>query len=496
MGKILRAFDRALKEIGASHTSLAAGTWGFEFLPAADRFFPADVMLIGLDYDVLLEKPQLGEAASRASLREVGGHRPIIPIVWGHHDDGHYLGRSYMPLPEFASKLDDAKAAGFGIIHWTTRPLDLYFDSLAQQVWENTKDEPLRETCRKFAADWFGAQNREVMGEYLELLITGAPQFGRETSDWLIDRRLTNITEVITGCRARLAMLDKASIVGLLSEQQQRLDYQRGLEEFIAAFYEAHGYFQDSQDLLTQGDVVGARKLIAKCHPEKVIEQFARFSSIGGITRGEQGLVVSLNTRWLSHIVSLRQSLGIEPVRINFALTSHDLLAQQRGTYSFRFGPEHDLWETWGEEETGAKVVSLPPLSFPTTNATLPVAWNDICRTGIEINKLTTLLLRPIMAGDNRGLEKLLSAGDYRLHLLVVDPDSTASGQGLFEFKVANLPADRVDVFSRAGGINRIVELVYPVTLRSPSTVEVTLTPMQGKAVICGAVVEPIKKSP
>ena len=491
VGKIVRAFERALKDCHATGTQVAAGTWGFEFLPAADRFFPADVPLIGLDYDVLHDKPQLGDAGSRAELRETGSHRPVIPVVWAHHDDGRYLGRPFTPLPEFAAKLDDAKAAGFGIIHWTTRPLDLYFESLAKQVWKNTEDQPLRETCRDFAADSFGRQNREVMGKYLEAWIAGAPQFGRETSDWFIDRQLTNLTEVITGCRARLALIDQAQTAGLLPEQQRRLDYQRGLEEFIAAFYAAHGYFQDSQELLKAGDTAGSRALMARCHPEKVVEQFARFSSIGGITRGEQGLVVSLNTRWLSHIVSHRQALGLEPVRINFAPTSHDLLAQARGTYTFHFGPDHDLWETWGEKETGAAVKNFPPAPPAVKDESVPAAWSEIGHGGIEITQPVTLTLSPIMAGDNRGREKSLAAGDYLLRLLLRDPGATAAGQRVFEVKVADLPADRVDIFSCGGGAGRMVKLTYPVTLKSAGAVALTLMPVTGNAILCGAVLEP-----
>jgi len=485
VGKIVRAFERALRDCHATRTRVAAGTWGFEFLPAADRFFPADVPLIGLDYDVILEKPQLGEAVSRAPLREIGAHRPVIPVVWAHHDDGHYIGRPYTPLPEFASKLADAKAAGFGIIHWTTRPLDLYFDSLAKQVWDHTKDQPLRETCRHFAADWFGAQNRDVMREYLQAWITGAPRFGRDTSDRFIDRQLTNITEVIAGCRARLALIDRAQTPGLTPEQQQRLDYQRGLEGFIAAFHEAHGYFQDAQDLLKKGDATGARMLIARCQPGKVIEQFARFSSIGGITRGEQGLIVSLNTRWLSHIVGLRQALGLEAVRIRFAPTSHDMLAQARGTYTFHFGSDQELWECWGEQETGATVIPLPPSLRPTNNAAF-AGEREICQSGIEITKPLTLTLRPIMAKAQS-----LPAGDYRLRLFVADPDSTTPGQRVFEVKAASLPADRVDVFNRSGGTKRIIELIYPVTLPATGAVAVTLTPVKGSVILCGAVLEP-----
>jgi hypothetical protein len=61
---------------------------------------------------------------------------------------------------------------------------------------------------------------------------------------------------------------------------------------------------------------------MAACHPEQIIKQSAGFSA-AGITRGEQGLVVSLNTRWLSHYVRLRQLLGVEPVRYKFGPTSH-----------------------------------------------------------------------------------------------------------------------------------------------------------------------------
>ena len=165
-----------------------------------------------MDYEVLHEQPQLGTAVSRAPLREVGAHRPLIPGGLGPDDHGHYIGRSYTPLPEFASKLEDAKAAGFGVIHWTTLSVGPLLQR-CQTGSTSTRDQPLSEVCRDFAASSFGEQNREVLGRYLEAWITGAPQFARETSNWFIDfkhRRLTNITEVIAGCRARLAMLDQA----------------------------------------------------------------------------------------------------------------------------------------------------------------------------------------------------------------------------------------------------------------------------------------------
>jgi hypothetical protein len=542
--------------------------------------------LIGLDYDVLHEKPQLGTAESRAPLREVGAHRPVIPIIWAHHDDGHYIGRPYTPFSEFYSKLADANASGFGVIHWTTRPLDLFFVSHARQVFEKTKDEPLRATCEQVGG--------KELGEYLYRWITEAPRFARDTSDHFIDRTLTNIPAIVAGCRERLKLLGDVD--------NDRANYFRGLEHFIIAFYQTHEQFQNAETLWKKGDLSGARAVMANCRPEPVIEQFAKFSSIGGITRGEQGLVVSLNTRWLVYFVRLRQALGLEPVRYNFAPTSHDKLAQAPGHFTYHFDAKHQVWQTLGAKETGTETFSAASAS------------DEIARHGLESDKPITLTLRPIVH------KAPLPAGKYRLRLLAADPSSTAAGQRVFDVQVnasgnaggpvqytfeptrakflrllchgnaandwnsivevaspalagkasasasvagfeatqavdgrddtrwaargdnvwiqfplktgvalaqldvtwhlgeqrqyrveflvsddgrdwrklaarsapASAPVtERVDLFARAGGANRLVELVYPVNLRTPGVVEVRLTPVTGKALLCGAVLEP-----
>lgn len=402
LAKVVRAFERARVELGATHTQIDAGTWGFEFLRASDRFFPAGVPLIGLDYDVIHERPQLGTAESRAVLAEVGVRRPVIPIIWAHHDDGHYIGRPYTPFSDFYSKLVGAKAAGFGIIHWTTRPLDLYFASHARQVFEATKDEPLRATCDALASQTFGEPG---LGEYLHKWITEAPRFGRETSDHFIDRPLTNVAAVVAGCRERLALLEPA--------KGPNAEYYRGLERFIAAFYETHDLFQRAQTALASNDVAQARQLMAQCHPEEVARQFATFSSIGGITRGEQGLVVSLNTRWLVYFVRLRQMLGLEPVRYRFAPTSHDPLAQAPGRFTYDFDDGHAVWQVLGAEETGATVLQTSGQS------------------GLLIDKPVTLAVRPIVH------KAPLLAGDYTLRLRLADLDSTAAGQRVFAVSIS-----------------------------------------------------------
>jgi hypothetical protein len=418
VGKIVRAFERARQECGAEHTQIAAGTWGFEFLRAADRFFPAGVPLLGLDYDVIHERPQLGTAEGRAALSEVGAHRPVIPIIWAHHDDGHYIGRPYTPFSGFYSKLADAHAAGFGVIHWTTRPLDLYFASHARQVFEGTKDEPLRATCDAFAAQMLGEPG---LGEYLHTWITEAPRFGRETSDHFIDRPLTNCAAVVAGCRERLALLETA--------KGPNADYYRGLEHFIAAFYEAHDFFQRAQAALSSNNIVQARSILSQCHPEAVIKQFAAFSSIGGMTRGEQGLVVSLNTRWLVYFVRLRQMLGLEPVRYNFGPTSHDPLAQAPGRFTYFFDADRHIWQTLGAEETGAETFAAPS------------ANEEIGRHGLLSDKPVALTVRPIVH------KAALPAGAYRLRLLLLDPDSTAEGQRVFSVALSSTASGELWAF-------------------------------------------------
>lgn len=592
--KVARAVERALAECGASKTKVAVGSWGFEFLPAFDAFLPKNMTVFGLDYDALYGTPQLGTAKGRAALAKVGAHRPVIPVIWAHHDDGQFYGRPYKPFSDFATKLTESKAAGFGVLHWMTRPLDLFFAAHARQVFSATRDEPLRASC-----DWFAAQflQEPELGEYLYRWVTEAPMFGRETNQMLIPKPLTNQESVIAGCRSRLKLLEKA--------KGKNADYFKGLEAFIIAFYETQTNLQRCETAYQKGDLPAARTALEACKPEEVIRQYVAFSSIGGMTPGEKGLLVSLNTRWLVYFVSMRQRLGMEPVRYLFGPTSHDPLAQQPGLFTYYFDAKHQVWQTLGTKETGAATFSAPS------------ADDEIARQGLESDKPITVDVRPFARrGD-------LPAGNYRLKLLCLDPDSTAEGERVFtvtvdpmasgeqwsfepvkaaflrlkchgtdkgdwnslsevtipgqsqigsnsvtassadeEFPVKNLidgdaetrwaaqgrdhwvrfrldpnvainriglawyeadtrtpkfeietsidgkqwrpvadlkRADKdqgsemtIDVFKKAGKPNQLVEYEMPVALKQPGMLRITLTPVKGKVVISGAVLEPI----
>jgi hypothetical protein len=483
IGKIVKAFDRVLKERGDNRVQLAAGSWCFDFMPAADLFFPRQVKFIGLDYRVLINKSMLSTREQREKLAEVGAHRNLIPVIWAHHDDGSYIGRPYTPFTDFRAKLTEAKACGFGIIHWTTRPLDLFFSSHAHQVWQKSENQPLRATCREMAEKSFGPSAQEAMREYLERWAVEAPMFARDTRDFFIDRPLTNIEEVVAGCSERLKLIERVDAAKLTPEQRDRLTYYKGMEEFVAAFHLTQQKFQKAEGFWKTGEVVAARAELAGAQPEKVIEQYAKVSSLGGITRGEQGLILSMNTRWLVHYTRLRQALCMEPVRYNFGSTSHDPMAQCKGTFTYHVDANHRMWQTLGAEETGAETFVLPDGVKITGGEGGSAVYREICRSGLESDKPVKITVRPIMATG-----KLLK-GDYLLRLVLFDPTSTAAGQRVFRVLPGN--NEEVDIFKAAGGANRIHVLSCPVTIGESGELAVTLTPVKGKAVISGLVLEP-----
>jgi hypothetical protein len=331
------------------------------------------------------------------------------------------------------------------------------------------------------------------MGEYLERWVADAPKFARETGERFIDRQLTAVPDVLAGCRERLGRIAAVDASQLTPQQRERLDYFRGLEEFIAAFHRTQAGFQTAEESWKKGDVPGARAAIAACHPEEIIQQFARFSA-AGMTRGEQGLVVSLNTRWLPHDVRLRQLLGVEPVRYKFGPTSHDPLAQAAGRFTFYFDTQHHVWQTLGSEEIGAARFVLPADAKVST-AGGPAGMDEgLCRSGIESDKPLALTLGPIMH------KSPLRPGQYRLRLWMLDPASTAAGQRVFSVKaygkssreMSTIEPDRIDIFRETGQANRPLTRSYGVVVGPDGEVEITLTPIAGKVILCAAVLEPV----
>jgi hypothetical protein len=383
LSRIVAAFQRALRELSRTDVELAYGSWRLHWLAASDVFMPRGVKAIPLDWETVFES----EGAQRI-FRGIA-NRPVIPIVWAHHDDRTYIGRPYTPYRGFAKLLASSRSSsGFGIIHWTKRPLDLYFKSLANQVWDASANEPLETTCRRMAADTFGEAARETGGRYLLEWAAGAPMFGRETTNRFIDVPLAAVAPaVIEGARKRLELLKTVA-----AENREWLRFFQDFEEFVMAFFSSQAALERARESRRPSD-------LAEADPEAAIRRYVRMISHGRTGRGEEALVVSLNLRWLPQFVSLRQALGMEPVRVKFEPTQHEPLAQGAGSNTFYIDSARNLWGARGEKETG-----LPAAVFDSPD--------ELCRSGLRIDKPVTLRLGPIQ-GDR------LAPGRYRVGLQI-----------------------------------------------------------------------------
>lgn len=480
IGKIAACFRRALDELGKSFVELGLGSWNFGWMPTADAFVPMDTVFTPLDYEI-----ELGTDETQTVLQAVSKHRAVVPVVWAHHDDRGFLGRPYTPFANFASLLTRSGSAGFGIIHWTTRPLDLYFKSLAVQVWNQTKDQPLEVTCEQMAERTFGGTCRDLGKEYLIRWIMEAPMFGVDSGahDHFLDRPLVEPERVITECRGRLNILDKFPAAGLPPVASDQLSYFQEFERFLIAFYRAHSAWERSVDYLNGHDLENSRKALIPCDPRSVIEQYARAAAVGKPTRGEMGVLISLNLKWLPYIISQRQALRLEPIRYHFGPTEHELLSQGSGNLTFFFDQVHELWKAAGEWET----------QFPTFQlATPPFAEHqglrEICRTGLRSDKTIDLCLKTIAEQD-------LLPGVYNLHLLLTSPSSDGMEDSTLELAASEREGaidiiSQIDVVRRAGGKDRALQVNLPLHIRAGS-LSFHLKPIKGSIYLCGLVIEP-----
>ncbi len=333
IGKLVTVYGRALKETGHANVALAAGSWRLTFLKSADRYLPREAELMPLDWSTVFDT-----AAGQRALREVRSGRRLIPIVWAHHDDRTYIGRPYTPYVNFSSLVQSAGGSGFGIIHWTTRPLDLYFKSTVTQAWQATVNQPLETTCDEMALRLFGAPGREKGRDYLFSFVTEGPMFGRETTDQFMDIPLADPAAHIQRSRARLALLDQIPAGPLR-------DYFRHYESFLLAFFETQIAFERATAALKAGDYTKLRTELAATHPEDVIRKYVLAAKTGGPTGGEKAIVVSLNLRWLPYFVSLRQAAGLEPVRYLAGKVEVEPLAQGAGHNTFHVDEEGRMWK-------------------------------------------------------------------------------------------------------------------------------------------------------
>jgi hypothetical protein len=196
---------------------------------------------------------------------------------------------------------------------------------------------------------------------------------------------------------------------------------------------------------LNAGNVDQARREIAAASPESAIEQYARTIRHGVTSSGEKGILITLNLRWLPYFEAQRQAVGLEPLRVEFAPTFHEPLAQGVGHNSFDFDASKRVVEVLGSSELGVDVQ--------------PFETDAKCPSGIEVRSPVTLVVGGL-AGTR------LPPGAYRMGL-----DMPVGSQ--------------VEVDS--GGSRQSVTSASEIEVQaSDGKVRFTLSPVSGSARVCG----------
>jgi hypothetical protein len=497
-----------------------------------------------------------------------------------------------------------------------TRPLDLYFKNHNNQVWAATRNQSRRDTSMAAGRHYFGSASSPGLGEYLDVWWSDAPIFGRVTTDHFFrgNEFIAEPKEAINGCQRRLKMLQQVDRSRMTTEQQERLAHFEALEQLLISFCQVQELsYRPAVKAFQSGDFGRARALLQSGDPADTIRQFSKLSQMAGGDRGEEAMVLSLGTRWITDFVAARQAAGLEPIRIDFGPTVFEPLAQGAGSYTFFIDSDGQYWSVRGERETRRQVMVLGKGEPTHLRGYLPEAVRPIAQAGLVLDGTTTLAISPIV-----NLFSKLAPGDYHLTLylgaldepsvidistgggstspaqyqfkpqrgkhlrlqcrgnnenqwnsihelrcaalgspdatiasaaveghgaelavdgdaatrwaaegreqwiqLALDPEKTfdrleiewyegASRRYDFGIAVSNdgrewtkvdyeiagksTDKDRIDLSQRGGGKNTVIALEYPVKLQRAGAVRVTLSPVTGKTLVCGATLSPAKR--
>lgn len=353
LSKVAKAFIRANRETGAN-LKLSFGSWDFSYINSMNFFFDKVIAFLPLDWSLKFDTPEVQNI-----LASVGKDRELNPIIWAQHDDHRYIGRPLYPFKDLNAKLDQSNSRGFGIIHWTTRPLDLYFKSSVDQVWRNTLNEDPGISINKMAQAVFET-NSKTIARYLNLWHSEGPVFGRETTDHFMDIGKARLgikpeeaAAAVKKARERLSLLNSIDMDKLPEGGKKWVNYFKLNEEFYISFFMDHQHFNKALELVQDHRYKEAKSEIEQAIPDKTIDLYQKAISQLDPTTSEKAILISLSLRWLPDYIDLEQQVGIAPVMINFGETKHEALAQGAGRYTFFADHQKHLWVTLGNKELG-----------------------------------------------------------------------------------------------------------------------------------------------
>ncbi len=200
------------------------------------------------------------------------------------------------------------------------------------------------------------------MAQYLEQWWTEAPLFGRVTTDKFFNgtEHIPDPDSAIAECQQRQALLSAVDRSTMPPEGRSRLEYFQQLEQLIISFCQVQELaYRPALAAIAAGDFNLAQQLLESADPAETMRGWSQLAQLDGGDRGEVALVLSLGTRWLTDYIAARQKVGLEPLRVDFAETRHEELAQGAGRYTFFIDAEHDYWSVQGAQETKGTIVAV-----------------------------------------------------------------------------------------------------------------------------------------
>jgi hypothetical protein len=495
---------------------VSQGSWHFKsWIPYADACSPKDVSFIPLDNEVYSNQSEIDSPEEIEWLRKLADSgRRIIPVIWSHHDDGNYIGRTHTPFSNFATLLEQAGCDSYGIIHWALRPHGLYFKSHSVQVWKSTKDQPLEETCRTMAQNIFGDKNETFGGQYLFDWITNAPIYGRETGNYMIDRPFSagQRDSFQYDSQRRKALLNQIRVSPAHPSAARHLAYWKGLEDFNVRFWSDETALQQSVNALKNGDISAAKDYIAKTDPASTIRMYADYASQLGIIAGDRGILTLMNLKWYSSFIGQHQILENDSYRINFAPTVHEPLAQGGGLRSFHIDRNSKLWLVQGKRELqGAEWVLPENVTWKQSNLS-ESDW-EIMRTGLTWTASVKIPVVPAMLNRfaPQKFEIPFGGQSLKLRLYIADPTVKTAGDAVFDVLLyeGDKPS-KLGTIMIEPNVAKVFEFEFEISDDSrsynislghlsayflqPYNISLGIEPRKGKVSLCGLTVETVSK--
>jgi hypothetical protein len=492
VGKAVKTVQEVVKEAGYENVTVSQASWSFrQWLPYADACSPENVALLALDYDMIRSRPELDSPEGIQLLRDLSSSgRRVVPVIWSHHDDGHYLGRTYTPYGNFASRLEEAGCDSYGIIHWLLRPHGLYFKSHSVQTWKATKDQPLPETCRTMARHLFGPQNETAGGAYLLDWISNAPIYGRETSDNMLDSWASpqpfseeGLASVKEGTERRKALLAGVKPSPDIPDAKRHLAYWQGLEDFNLQYISDEMSLRLSSAAFDSGDTDKAAALLDRANPAATVKKFEEYAASLGMIRGDLGLLILMNLKWYPAFVGQNQALGRESYRISFGPTVFEPLAQGSGNRSLHIDADKKYWLIQGARELKGREWTLPESAALKADG-FSESEKEIVRTGLTWTDSAEIRIIPVMTSFFAPTQlKTPSGKPNRIKVYINDLSIQKEGDAQFDLLLNG--ATKLGTVTPKPGVAEILEFETP-----EAVTHITAVPNRGNVSLCGITVE------